>query len=177
MKTERNHVGIFFGQGSRIIRCYFAIIVVVLLGFAKPAIASTQAHSVKLLVKVVDETGVAVPDARVLLEHSSTQTIVRGETDAAGRHEFTLTNVGSYQIKIEKEGFYLSTTNLPINETQDVEVTIYHLQEIAETVNVFDSPPAIDPGRTASTEVLTSREILTVPYPSTRDYRKALPLL
>jgi Carboxypeptidase regulatory-like domain/TonB dependent receptor-like, beta-barrel len=136
------------------------------------------AQSARLLLKVVDENGVAIADARLTLSQSATQTLVRGETDEAGRHEFNLTNPGTYQLKIEKEGFYSSSTNdVHISETSSLEVMMYYQQEIAETVNVYDAPPAIDPERTAAVETLTSREILTVPYPSTRDYRKALPLI
>lgn len=140
-------------------------------------VAKSQAQAVKFLINVVDETGVPVADARVVLEQSDTQTLVRGETDAAGRHEFDVANVGSYQLKIEKEGFYASTTDVRVGEASSLEVTIYHQQEIAETVNVYDSPPTIDPGRTANAQAVTSREILMVPYPSTHDYRKALPLI
>src|SRR5262249_18404601 len=134
-------------------------------------------QAVKFRIRVVDETGVAVADARIALEQSATQTLVRGETDAAGWHEFDVTNPGSYQLKIEKEGFYASTTDVRVDEVSSLEVTIYHQEEIAETVNVYDSPPAIDPGRTANAEAVTSREILTLSYPSTRDFRKALPLI
>ena len=158
-----------------------ALLVVALLVWAKPVIASVQERQpprvTHLLLKVVDETGVAAADARILLVQSATQTTVRGETDAAGRHEFNLINLGSYQLKIEKEGFYASATDVRITATTSLEVTIYHQQEIAETVNVYDSPSAIDPGRTTNAEAVTSREILMVPYPSTRDYRKALPLI
>ena len=139
--------------------------------------ANAQTQPVKVLIKVVDETGVAVANARIVLEQSATQTLVRAETDAAGQYEFNVSNAGSYQLKIEKEGFYASTTDVRIGEASTLEVTIYHQQEIAETVDVYDSPPAIDPGRTANAQVVTSREILTVPYPSTRDFRKALPLI
>jgi len=140
-------------------------------------VANSHAQAVKFRITVVDETGVAVAGAQIVLEQSASQTLVRGETDAAGRHEFDVTNPGPYQLKIEKEGFYASTTDVRVGEASSLEVTIYHQQEIAETVNVYDSPPAIDPGKTADAKAVTSREILTLPYPSTRDFRKALPLV
>jgi len=140
-------------------------------------VAKSQTQAVKLLIKVVDETGVSVADARISLIQSATPTLVKADTDATGRHEFNLTNAGSYQLRIEKEGFYASTTDVRVEETPSLEVTIYHQQEIAETVNVYDSPPAIDPGKTTNAEAVTSREIITLPYPSTHDYRKALPLV
>jgi len=132
----------------------------------------------KLVVKVVDETGVAVSDARLILKQSATQLVVRGQTDAGGIYEFSSLDPDSYELRIEKKGFYASTTaDFRVVETQTLEVTIYHQQEIAETVDVKVSPPAIDPEETALSQTVTSREILTLPYPSTRDYRKALPLI
>src|SRR5207249_7507508 len=38
-------------------------------------------------------------------------------------------------------------------------------------------PISIDPAKTAISATLTNREVLTLPYPSTRDYRKALPFI
>ena len=132
----------------------------------------------KLLVRVADENGVAVPDALLVLTQSATQTVARAETDATGRHEFSLVNVGIYQLQVDKEGFYASTiADVQLQSASSLEVTIYHQQEIAETVNVYASPPAIDPAKTAVTATLTNREVLTLPYPSTRDYRKALPFI
>jgi hypothetical protein len=132
----------------------------------------------KLLVRVTDEDGVAIADALLVLTQSATQTVARGETDAAGRHAFSLVNGGVYQLQVEKEGFYASTIgDVQVPAGSSLEVKLYHQQEIAETVNVYASPPAIDPAKTAIAATLTNREVLTVPYPSTRDYRKALPLI
>src|SRR5215470_10436233 len=180
--TESNRGGTAFRHSSKISKFSRTLIAFALLLCTQPMILSAQEPresqlAVKLLVKVVDETGVAVDDARLILLASATQTVVRGETDAAGRHEFTV-NPGSYQLKIEKEGFYASTTDdVGVSDGSKLEVTIYHQQEIAETVNVYDSPPTIDRDKTTNAAAVTSREILMVPYPSTRDYRKALPLI
>ncbi|HKE55588.1 MAG TPA: TonB-dependent receptor [Pyrinomonadaceae bacterium] len=181
MKTESNPGGTAFRHSSAIYNSCLALIAVALVLCAQPVVSSAQqvpdSATVKLFLRVVDETGVAVDDARLILLNSGSQTVVRGETDAAGRHEFTFNNPGSYQLKIEKEGFYASTTDVRLSESSKLEVTIYHQQEIAETVNVYESPPTIDREKTTNAEGVTSREVLMVPYPSTRDYRKALPLV
>jgi hypothetical protein len=132
----------------------------------------------QLFIKVEDETGLAVADARLILTENQTQTVLRAATDVAGRHEFPSLGSGVYRIRAEKEGFYASAVDdVRVAETGNLEITLYHQQEIAETVNVYDSPRAIDPEKTSASENLTSREILNLPYPSTRDYRKALPLI
>lgn len=182
MGTDNHRDGSTCRPCSEFSRSCFVLVAVAILTWAIPVMCSVQEprqsqRFTKLLLKVVDETGIAVADARILLVQSVTQTQLRGETDAAGRCNFNLNIVGPYQLRIEKEGFYASTTDIRVDDASSLEVTVYHQQEIAETVNVYDSPPAIDPGRTTNAQKVTSREILTVPYPSTRDYRKALPLI
>ena len=154
---------------------------VYLSAFAQPSAARgrpAQQQTHKLVVKVVDETGVAVASARVVLVRAETQTAVSSNTDDAGRHEFNALTPGAYQLRVEKEDFYGAIINdVRVGQTESLEVTLYHQQEIAETVNVYDSPRAIDPARTEVKEDLTNREIINLPYPSTRDVRAALPLI
>lgn len=131
-----------------------------------------------LLVTVTDETGIAIPSARITLTHDATQTLYKGETDDAGRHEFTSLIPGTYQIRVEKEGFYVTVINdLRAGEAEDLKVTLNHQQEIVESVTVYESPPAIDPTKTEMSQGLSAREITALPYPTTRDVRKALPLI
>ena len=137
-----------------------------------------QKSNYKISIKVTDENGVPISDALLVLTQSSTGTVARAQTDAAGRHEFSTADAGVYQLTVEKEGFYPSKTDdVRAGVGLSLDIKIYHHQEIAETVNVYAAPPAIDPQRTAIAATLGNREILALPYPSTRDYRKALPLI
>lgn len=139
---------------------------------------TAQQQSHKLVVKVVDETGVAVPSALITLAQVGTPTTYKGETDYAGRFEFAGLTPGVYQLQVAKEDFYVATLNdVRVGEIDGLSITLNHQQEIAETVNVYDSPPAIDPAKTEVSDTLSSQEIVNVPYPSTRDVRKALPLI
>ena len=61
--------------------------------------------------------------------------------------------------------------------TGTVEITLVHEQEVKETVNVEESAPAIDREETSHKQELSAREILNVPYPTSRDIRNALPLM
>src|SRR5262245_9855849 len=138
----------------------------------------TGQENYQLFIKIEDETGVAVADARLILTENQTHIVLRAATDAAGRHEFPSLGSGVYKITAQKEGFYASVVeDFRPAEAGHLAITLYHQQEIAETVNVYDSPRAIDPEKTSTSENLTSREILNLPYPSPRDYRKALPLI
>jgi hypothetical protein len=147
-------------------------------------VANSTPHSVPhaapragehLLITVVDENDVVVPSARVFLESSPTVFQLQCETDFAGHCSFQGLVAGSYQFRVEKQGFYaLSPTPVQVGQTPAVEVKLSHLQEIREVVNVVESPPGIDPAQTASTEQLTGLDILNIPYPATHDYRNVL---
>ena len=130
-----------------------------------------------LHVAVVDENGTAVPSARITLT-PKLGTAVHGETDYAGRKEFSGLLPGDYSLHVEKEGFFAVTQpGIPVGEVASAEVTLNHIREFSEQVNVVYSPPAIDPAKTQASETLSSEQIIDLPFPVTRDIRYALPLL
>src|SRR5437867_2197520 len=108
-------------SGALIRRCLFhrlaflAVVVSISANSSTIALAGQRTSqgkpNYKLLVRVTDENGVAIADALLVLTQSATQTVARAQTDAAGRHEFSLANGGIYQLKVEKEGFYASSTD------------------------------------------------------------------
>lgn len=136
-----------------------------------------QGHA-KLLVAVVNENGVAVSSGRLILTQQGTQLVFRGETDYAGRYTFADLSPGLYDLRVEKEGFYaLAQKDVRVGEVEGVDVTLNHVQEFTEVVNVVYSPPAIDPVKTAASESLSDQDIINLPFPVMRDVRYALPLL
>jgi hypothetical protein len=129
----------------------------------------------KLAVTVTDENGVAVSSARVQVQPPPPAILLRCETDFAGRCEFSALPSGTYELHVEKVGYYAaSQSNLQSNVSANLEVTLFHLQEAHEVVNVTESTPGIDPAEVSSKEELTGSEILDIPYPATHDYRNAL---
>jgi len=149
-----------------------------------PCLAQTATPQAKLsapalpqtiAVTVTDENGVAVPSALVYLQGPPPAAALRCETDFAGRCQFTNVVAGAYQLRVQKQGFYaLVLPSVQAGVTANVDVTLSHLQEVREVVNVVESPPAIDPSLTQSQEKLTGLDIINIPYPTTRDYRNAL---
>ena len=128
-------------------------------------------------VDVVDENGTAVPSAHITLTPPS-GTPQHGETDYAGRKDFSGLPPGNYALHVEKEGFFAVTEpDIAVGETASAEVTLNHIREFPEHVDVVYSPPAIDPAKTQASETLTSEQIIDLPYQVTRDIRYALPLL
>jgi hypothetical protein len=145
---------------------------------AQPTVETSPAtprQDHKLAVGVADETGVPVASARLSLTRPATGAVLKGETDRAGRWEFTALDPGDYQLRVEKEGFYaVVLSDVRVGATESVEIALHHEQELRESVNVRYSPPAIDPAKTASSESLNAREIVNIPYSTTRDFRNVL---
>src|SRR5437763_4964483 len=127
-----------------------------------------------LLITVIDENGVAVPAARVLIRSPQLPGL-RCETDFAGRCRFLNFPAGTYRIHVEKQDYYsLTLSSMQFPATANLEMTLSHQQEVREVVNVVESPPAIDPAQISSVEKLSGLDIVNIPYPDTRDYRKVL---
>lgn len=138
---------------------------------ASAQVSSSQRESNELTIVVTDENGVAVPGARVELQGPGSQ--FHCDTDRAGRCRFARLAGTPWQLRVEKESFYVFAL-AAVQTAGTLEVTLAHEQEVHETVNVVESPSAIDPARVASREQLNGIDIINIPYPNTRDYRYAL---
>jgi Carboxypeptidase regulatory-like domain/TonB dependent receptor/TonB-dependent Receptor Plug Domain len=135
---------------------------------------SPPAPASRLSVLVTDENEVSVPGARVLLQSSTPGVLLRCQTDYSGRCQFLDLAPGSYQVRVEKQGFYATVQSVQVGQTFDLDVVLSHQREVREVVNVVESPPAIDPQQTSSQEQLTGLDVINIPYPVTRDYRNVL---
>jgi hypothetical protein len=156
----------------------FTFFILLWLSFSLPAAAQTEQQTHRLSVIVVDNNGVPVVSARITLARDEAPTVLKGETDHAGRREFTILSPGLYRLSAEKEGFYAARLDaVRVGETEELEIRLHHELEVRETIDVVYSPPAIDPDKTAISENLSSREITNLPYPTTRDFRHVLPFI
>jgi hypothetical protein len=142
---------------------------------AERAPSGVGAATMKLVVTVMDENGVDVGSARVQLQGPSPAVPLRCETDFAGHCEFSNLSSGTYELRVEKNGFYaLVHPDVQVPTTANVDVTLSRQQEAREVVNVEESRPAIDPAQIAAQDELSGEEILNIPYSGATDYRNAL---
>jgi len=152
--------------------CIFVSTVLVPLVLARAQTSPpTRSSDRTLTVTVLDENAVVIPAARVLLEGPGGP--LHCETDRIGECRFPPLASGVWQLRAEKEGFYIFTLSR-VQNSGALEITLTHQQEVRETVNVTESPPAIDPAQISSQEQLSGIDITNIPYPNTRDYRYAL---
>jgi hypothetical protein len=129
--------------------------------------------------RVVDETGEAVAGARVELRTPEGHIAAVASSDLAGDLNLSLALPGEYQISAERQGFYLyqGKGETFAEGANQLLITLNHLQEFSERINVTASSPAIDPQQPAEHKELDNKEFETVPFPASEDYRSALPLL
>src|SRR5215471_9165638 len=141
---------------------------------AGPTLAQTLHH---VTVTVVDENGVAVPDARVAMTAADGSQSVRCQTGPAGMCIFSIYATASipFRARVEKENFYATGSgDLRIEQTPNLELTLVHQREVREVVNVIESAPAINPEQVQAQEQISGVDVINLPYPTTRDYRNVL---
>lgn len=151
-------------------------LLLLLLAFNSAAQApSGNSQGKTLLVTAADENGLAVSGTRVSLQLSPTAPPIVCITDFAGHCRFYNLPPGTYQLRVDKVGFYATVQpGIRVGEVANVDVTLSHLQEVHEEVNVTESVPTIDTAQTSKQETLTNTHIIDIPYPTTRDYRNVL---
>jgi hypothetical protein len=128
--------------------------------------------------KVVDENSSPVSGARVVFRNATVARPVSAVSDSQGRFQLTLPKPGDYVIYAERPNFFV-LEKVPVSVQKDaneVTITLNHLREFAESINVTYSPPVIDPAETTDQKQLNSVEIIEVPYPASHDVRSALPM-
>ena len=129
------------------------------------------------MITVTDENGVAVPAARVTLSIAGRPTL-RLESNYLGKVQLGSLAAGTYELQVERENYYAVTVpDVKVPQSGTVQVTLHHVHEYKESVDVTDSPQAVELAQTASQEQLTNREIFSLPYPVTRDFRQVLPFI
>jgi hypothetical protein len=147
-------------------------------GQAKSAAAQTPSKAggaLPVVLSVTDENGVPLAWARVQLQPPAPATALRCETDFGGHCQFASLFPGTYELRVEKIGFYaLSVPNLQVGAAPTIDVTLPHQRAVREVVDVVESPPAIDPAQVSSKEELSGAELVDIPYPSPHDYHSAL---
>ncbi|HEV2113682.1 MAG TPA: carboxypeptidase regulatory-like domain-containing protein [Terriglobales bacterium] len=130
-----------------------------------------------LTITITDENGIAVPGARVALTAEGRPTL-RLEANYLGKVQLRSLAAGDYQVQVQRENYYAVTIpDLKVPQSAEAQVTLHHVAEYREKVEVTDSPQAVELAQTASQEQLTNREIFSLPYPVTRDFRQVLPFI
>ena len=128
--------------------------------------------------RVVDETGAGIEGARVEFRPVDGGSAVPVSSDPAGNFRANLAAEGDYAVRAERQGFYVyqGTQRFAAGPSQ-LTVTLNHVQEFSEKVDVTASSPPIDPQQPSDHKELVNTEIQAIPLPASQDYRNALALM
>jgi Carboxypeptidase regulatory-like domain/TonB dependent receptor len=124
---------------------------------------------------VVDENGVPIAAAKIILQSSTGQNY-GSETDGAGR--FLLRNLpaGDYKVEARKEGFFV-LAGQPVTlrpGSNDIHLTLKHAEELHEQVQVTAAANQIDTQDTTQRQTLTAGEIRDIPVPNSHILKESL---
>ena len=145
-----------------------------LCGLVLLAAGQTSAADMRVLLTVVDENGLPVPDAQVTLSEPD-RPPVQLRTDSVGRCAYLLDKAAPYQLRVEKPGFYQTQQSQVDASQQTLKVVLTHEEIVHQQVDVVASVSGIDPEQISDTSSLNVEEITDVPYPTSRDIRNLLP--
>lgn len=139
------------------------------------AVAQSEVASVAIL-RVTDEHGQSIANAKIILNQGSHSEV--RNSDASGLATFSGLRPGRYRFTTEKAGFYTQSQELSLAPGRtEIQLELAPVREFEQDVQVSGQTSPVDPQQTASNESLSGRDILTIPYPATRDYRNVLPYI
>jgi len=137
-------------------------------------LVSMAGAQTRVVLTVTDENGLAVSSAQVMVSEPGFRD-QEMQTDYAGRCTYSLEQNASYQLRIDKPGFYQVLKSGVDTRLAEVTIVMVHIPVIQQNVNVIASTVGIDPEQTALTSSMNTPEIVNIPYPNSRGLINILP--
>lgn len=162
------------GRQSRAVAALLSLLPLLLIAGAACLKAQDQSSQQPVVITVVDENGVEVSGAQVTVTESGGPPLHLW-ANYAGRCEFIPQQGEPYRLTIQKSGYYQAIQSGIDPEQRRVRVVLAHEQIVKEEVNVTASAPGIDVEQVSNAQIMTTPEIVNIPYPTSRDIRYLLP--
>ncbi len=133
--------------------------------FAGLIFAQAEVGGAALNGTVIDATGAAVPNARVIAANTGTGTTRTTQTNDSGLYNFTRLPVGTYDITVEAQGFK-TTKRSGLSLTVGAAVTFDVSVEVGtaqETVSVTAEAPVVESTRSQTATTVNERQVRDLP--------------
>ncbi|HEX3662314.1 MAG TPA: hypothetical protein VHU89_12830 [Acidobacteriaceae bacterium] len=140
----------------------------------RPRAPQSSPADASVTLTVVDQNGVLVPSAQVTILEPGLPAF-RTITNYDGHCGWDLRQSAPYSLRVEKQGFYLTTENDISSVVQSLRVVLTHQEVLQQEVNVRASTPGIDTEQISNKITLAVPEIVNIPFPTNRDIRNLLP--
>src|SRR2546427_8456685 len=128
---------------------------------AASSLAFGQVNTASLTGLVTAPSGAAVPDANVTLTNTATNVTQTTQTGAAGYYEFPVVQVGTYKLKVERQGFQTVISELRLDIGQHARFDIpLKIGSSSESVTVESTVPLLStqdamPGAVVENELIS----------------------
>lgn len=131
----------------------------------------SQQVTASITGKVVDATGAAVPGAKVTATDTERGTQITATTNSEGFYNLSNLPVGTYNLKVENQGFQTSTQSnivLQLNQVARIDVQL-QVGNVSTSIEVVSSAPVLQTESTLLGQVIDERTNTTLPL-ATRNY-------
>lgn len=129
------------------------------------ALWSQEAVSARLSGSVLDPNNSVVPAAKVTLSNTETGFTRSVNSTETGSYTFTLIPPGTYEIKVEKEGFsasVLSGIGLTVGQATTLDLRL-QVGSVSQSVQVEASAPLLATGSANLGSDVTSKQVMELP--------------
>ena len=143
--------------------CVVSLMVCASSVLGTPAAAQTVTGS--LYGTVTDETGAAIPHARVVATNSETNEALNAESSGTGEYVFPVVSPGRYRVTVTMAGFQTTTaTDAQVDANRNVNVSVsLKLGEATTEVSVSADTTLIDTRESQLGETIDQKRMVDLP--------------
>src|SRR4051812_3882875 len=141
-----------------------SLVCLILLLMTLPALLVAQVTGT-ITGTVLDSSGAAVPEAKVTATSIGTNLARTVQTDTGGQYVLPMLVVGTYDIRIEREGFspYLQKSVLLQANSQVAVEAVLQVRSAAEQVTVSSTPNLIQTNSSSLVQVVDQQRVADLP--------------
>jgi hypothetical protein len=148
-----------------LLRCVVLLAAVLSAAFVMPGRLAAQFTTASLSGNVVDQSGAAIPDARLTVQNVDTGFTQTTSTGPAGDYLFARLTVGKYKLTVEKEGlqtYVQSGIELTVSQTATQKV-VMSVGAVSQQVTVTGDASLVTTQSAAISQVVNDRQIVDLP--------------
>jgi outer membrane receptor protein involved in Fe transport len=135
------------------------------------------ADDLTLSVNVADANGKAIPQATVLLENTTDQKFLEASTSETGACHFDRLPIGSYVLRVAKDGFYVNEVEIRLEASKVVDFTLVPVESRHDEIDVIARPEPINVDAVSDQQTVNDEVIQNLPYTGRRNFLNALTLM
>src|ERR1700694_2371568 len=136
-----------------------------------PGPALAQQVTASITGQITDQSGAPIPGAKVTATDTQRGTPYTTTTNAEGRYSLSNLAVGTYNVKVENQGFQTATqTNLTLQLNQVAKLDVpLQIGNVSTSIEVTSAAPLLQTESTQLGQVIDERTNTTLPL-ATRNY-------